>query len=165
MGTRGDNKLKSLLKSYEIHTPPPTFTNEVVREIEAMAEDKVYASAEMKSMLQRNVVSTPSTEFTYKILNKVREQPSTSYPPIISKKAWALIFAFLVVCVTFAFIGEPLGNTTSVLHHLPVGEFLSKLTLSFGEPLFYSVIVIVSSALLLALEYFISKRWRSRRSS
>jgi hypothetical protein len=162
MENRGDNKLRSLLKKFEIQAPPPTFTEEVVREIKAMADEKVYASARLKTMLQKNVGRLPSTEFTYKVLNKVREQSHAHYPPIISKRTWGLIVAFMVICIIVALVKEPLGNTTSVLRYLPVGEYLSRLTVHFVEPLFYSAVIVVSAGLLLVLDYFISKRLRSR---
>lgn len=164
MGTRGDNILRSLLKSYEIKTPPPTFTDEVVREIEAMAGDQVYASASLKGALKKNVAQSPSTEFTYKVLNKIREQPHASYPPIIGKKVWAFIITFLIACVISAFTIEPPDDAGSLLNYLPVGEFVGKLTLHFGEPLFYSAIIIVSATLLLALDYVIKGRSRTGRS-
>jgi hypothetical protein len=165
METRGNNKLKSLLKSYEIKTPPPAFTDEVVREIEAMSDDKVYASGILKGMLQKNVVHSPSTEFTYKVLNKAREQSTASYPPIIGKRAWALIAAFVVVCVIVAFIKAPSVEANSLLPDLSLGEFLSKVTLTFVEPLFYSAVILASATLLLAMDYFITKWRRTRRSA
>ncbi|HMG91554.1 MAG TPA: hypothetical protein VK589_15965 [Chryseolinea sp.] len=164
MENGGHNKLRSLLKKFEIRTPPPTFTGEVVREIEAMADDKVYASARMKGMLQKNVAHSPSAGFTYKVLNHVREQSHAPYPPIIGKKTWGAIVAFIVVCVMVALMKEPLDANNSVLRYLPVGEFLSSLTRQFAEPLLYSAVVILSAGLLLGLDYLIGKGRRSRRS-
>ena len=165
MENRGDDKLRSLLKRFELQTPPPTFTGEVLREIEAMADDKVYSSSRLKVMLQKNVGHLPSNEFTYKVLNKVREQSHAPYPPIIPKKAWGLIAAFIVICIMVALVKEPLGDTTSVLRYLPVGDYLSRLTVHLVEPLFYAAVIIVSAGLLLLLDHFINKRLRSRRAS
>jgi len=163
MANRGDDKLRSLLKKFEMQTPPPSFTNEVVREIEAMADERVYASARLKIMLQKNVTQLPSNEFTYKVLNNVREQSRIPYPPIIGRKTWALIAVFLVACVMVALTMEPLDDTHSVLNFLPLGKYVSNLTLHFVEPLFYSSVILVSVGSLLLLDHVISKR-RSRRS-
>ncbi|HEX6889769.1 MAG TPA: hypothetical protein VF141_03735 [Chryseolinea sp.] len=161
MENRGADKLRSLLKRFEIQAPP-TFRGEVMREIEAMADDEVYAGARLKAMLKKNAGHSPSTEFTYQVLNQVRGQSRAAYPPIIPKRTWALIVTFLVICVAVALVKDPLGGNTSVLRYLSVGDYLGNLTLRFVEPLFYSAVIIVSAGLLLVLDHFINKRLRSR---
>jgi hypothetical protein len=163
MESRGDDKLRSLLRRFQLQTPPPTFTGEVLREIEAMADDKVYANASVKAVLQKNVSAVPSNEFTYKVLNKIREQPTALYQPIISKKTWALILVFVVICLIVALGKESVGSTGTEQHYyILVGAYLSNLTLRFIEPLFYSGVIILSAGLLLSLDYFITKKVRSR---
>lgn len=163
MKNRGDDKLRSLLKRFELRTPPQTFTGEVLREIEAMADDEVYANSSLKSVLQKNVSPVPSNEFTYRVLNKIREHPTASYQPIISKKTWALIVAFLVICVIVALGKENAGGTGTGQHYyILVGAYLSNLTLRFVEPLFYSGVIVLSAGLLLSLDYLIGKKLRSR---
>jgi hypothetical protein len=164
MENKGADKLRSLLKRFEIQAPP-TFTEEVMGDIEAMAEEKVYVPARLKGILKKNVERSPSAGFTYQVLNQVRGQSRAPYPPIIPKRTWAMIVAFLVTCVTVALVKDPLEGNTSVLRYLPVGEYLSNLTLRFVEPLFYLAVVIVSAGSLLVLDHFLSKRRRSRRTS
>jgi hypothetical protein len=163
MESRGDDKLRSLLRRFQLQTPPPTFTGEVLKEIEAMADDKVYANASLKAVLQKNVSAQPSHEFTYKVLNKVREQPTASYQPIISKKAWALIVVFIFICLIVALSKGSAGSSGTGQHYyILVGAYLSNLTLRLIEPLFYSGVIILSAGLLLSLDYFIAKKVRSR---
>ena len=163
MESRGDDKLRSLLRKVQLQTPPPTFTGEVLREIKAMADDKVYANASLKTVLQKNVSAVPSHEFTYKVLNRVREQPSAPYPPIISKKTWALIVVFMFICLIVALSKGSSGSTGTEQHYyILVGAYLSNLTLRFVEPLFYSGVIILSAGLLLSLDYLIGKKVRSR---
>ena len=163
MESRGDDKLRSLLRRFQLQMPPPTFTGEVLKEIEVMADDKVNANASLKAVLQKNVPALPSNEFTYKVLNKIREQPMSLYQPIISKKTWALILVFVVICLIVALGKESAGGTgTEQNYYILVGAYLSDLTLRFIEPLFYSGVIILSAGLLLSLDYFIAKKVRSR---
>jgi hypothetical protein len=161
MESRGDDKLRSLLKRVQLQTPPPLFTGEVLREIEAMADDKVYTNAGIKAVLQENVSAAPSNEFTYKVLNKIREQRTASYPPIISKKTWAIIVVFIVICLVVGKEGAG-GAGTEQHYYILVGAYLRNLTLRFIEPLSYSGVIILSAGLLLSLDYFIGKKLRSR---
>ena len=163
MDSKGDDKLRSLLRRFQLQTPPPTFTGEVIREIETMAKGKVYANASLKAVLQKNVSVVPSNEFTYKVLNKVRQQPTALYQPIIGKKTWALIVVFIVVCLIVALGKESaVGTGTEQPYYILVGAYLSNLTLRFVEPLFYSGVIILSAGLLLSLDYFIGKKLRSK---
>jgi len=163
MENRGDDRLRFVLRRFQPQTPPPTFTGEVLREIEAMDDDYVFADASLKTALQKNVTPVPSNEFTYKVLNKIREQPTASYPPIIGKKTWAFIVGFIVISLIVAFGKESDGVTGTEQHYfILVGAYLSDLTLRFVEPLFYSGVIILSAGLLLSLDYFIGKKLRSR---
>ena len=163
MENRGDDRLRSVLRRFQLQMPPPTFTGEVVREIGAMADDKVLAEASLKAALQKNVTPVPSNEFTYKVLNKIRKQPTASYPPIISKETWALIVGFIVISLIVALGKESAGVTGTGQHYyILLGAYLSDLTLRFVEPLFYSGVIILSAGLLLSLDYFIGKKLRSR---
>lgn len=163
MENRGDDKLRSLLRRFQLQTPPPTFTGEVLKEIEVTADDKVYANSSLKAVLRKNVSVVPSNEFTYKVLNKIREQPAALYQPIISKKAWAIIGVFIVICLIVALNKGSAGSTGTEQHYyILVGAYLSNLTLRFIEPLSYSGVIILSAGLLLSLDYFIGKKLRSR---
>jgi hypothetical protein len=163
MANRGDDRLRSVVRRFQLQTPPPTFTGEVLREIEAMDDDKVFADGNLKAALQKNMTSVPSNEFTYKVLNKIREQPTASYPPIISKKTWAIIMGFIVISLIIALGKESAGVTGTGQHYyILVGAYLSDLTLRFVEPLFYFGVIILSAGSLLSLDYFIGKKLRSR---
>ena len=163
MESKGDDKLRSLLRRFQLQTPPPTFTVEVLRDIEAMDDNKAYANASLKAVLQKNVSVVPSNEFTYKVLNKIREQPTALYQPVISKKTWAFIVVFIVICLIVALGKESAGGAGTEQHYyILVGTYLSNLTLRFIEPLFYSGVIILSAGLLLSLDYFIGKKVRSR---
>ena len=164
MGNRAD-RLRSLLRKVELQSPPDDFTEEVIREIDAMARDKVYTNQKLKAVLSKNLTAAPSTGFTYSVLNQVRHQGQSQdhYPPIISKKAWASIIAFVMVCliVSLGVNGED-GQVTE-LFLTPLGNYLSTLTANLLEPLFYLGMITLSIGLLLLIDYFFRNVLRSGR--
>lgn len=160
MGNRGD-KLRLLLKRFELRTPPQEFTDEVMKEIKTMSHDEVYADAGLKSLLKTNVSVEVPAGFTYKVLNKVREQPRVPYPPIIPKKVWGLIVVFVIVCLIVAIITERTGSpSTEPYFYISVAEYMSNLTIRFIEPLFYLGLIFLSGTLLLVIDNFFRKKLR-----
>ncbi len=162
MGNKVD-RLRSLLRKFKLQSPPDDFTEEVIREIDAMAGDKVYTNQKLKAVLSRNLTTSPSTGFTYGVLNKVRNQGQSQdhYPPIISKKAWASIIAFVTVCLIVSLSVNGEGGQVTELFLTPLGNYLSALTSKLLEPLFFLGVITLSVALLLLIDYFFRKIQRS----
>jgi hypothetical protein len=152
-----------MLRKFELQSPPHDFTDEVIREIEAMSGDKVYSNQKLKALISKNLTAGPSTGFTYSVLNQVRPQGRRQdhYPPIISKKAWASIIAFVTVCliVSVGLNGE--GGQVTELFVTPIGNYLITLTSKLLEPLFYLGVITLSVGLLLLIDYFFRNIQRS----
>ena len=155
MGNKVD-RLRSLLRKFELQSPPDDFTEEVMRDIDAMAGDKVYTNQKLKAVLSKNLTATPSTGFTYSVLNRVRHQGHSQdhYPPIISKKAWASIVAFVTVCIITSLGVNGEGGQVTELFLTPIGNYLSTFTANLLEPLFYLGMIVLSVGLLLLIDYF-----------
>ena len=162
MGNRED-RLRSLLLKFELQSPPDDFTEEVIREIDAMASDKVFTNQKLKAVLSKNLTTAPSTAFTYSVLNRVRHQGQSQdhYPPIISKKAWASIITFVMVCLMVSLNVNGDGGQVTELFLSPLGNYLSTLTANFLEPLFYLGMIVLSVGLLLLIDYFFRNILRS----
>ena len=164
MGNKVD-RLRSLLRKFELQSPPDEFTEEVIREIDAMAGDKVYSNQKLKGVLRNNLTVTPSTGFTYRVLNQVRHHGRSQdhYLPIISKKAWASIITFVMVCLIVSLSVNGEGGQVTELLLSPLGNYLSTLTLELLEPLFYLGVITLSVGLLLLIDYFFRNIQRSGR--
>ena len=156
--------MRLLLRRFELKTPPQEFTDEVMKEIKAMADDKAYSGSRLKTILKRNVSVEAPSNFTYKVLNSIREQPHNLYPPIISKRVWGLIMVFVVVCLIVAVVNERAGETsTDPYFYISVAEYLRNFTLRFIEPLYYLGVIGVSAVLLLVIDYFLRRKLRAGR--
>ena len=155
------NKFRTFLKKYELQTPADDFTEEVMKEISMHVDDKVYTTSRLKAVLSRNLKVEPSTGFTYTVLNKVKNQSNANYPPIISRKAWALIIAFLVICLILSVDVNGNSGQITELFLIPLGKYISTFTSSLLEPLFYGGIIILSAGLLLLIDYWFKKIVRS----
>lgn len=165
MGSRQDEKLRSLLRQAGLPKPPEPFTGEVMQEIEAMAGDGVYVNAALKSVLQRNEPTPPSAQFTHKVLHGVRNQARLpAYPPVISKTAWGLIglfvFAYALIAVVIGQAGDQGFNQPNSI--FPV-SYIRTLIADFGKPLSYLGLIALATGLLLVLDYLFNKRVRSAK--
>ena len=163
MGNRG-NRLRSLLRKFELQSPPDDFTEEVIGEIDTMAGDKVYTNNRLKAILSKNLTAVPSAGFTYSVLNQVRHQGHANYPPIIGKKVWASIITFVVVCVIVSLSVKEEGGQVSQLFIIPLGDYVSTLTTNLMEPLFYLGLIVLSVSLLLLIDHFFRRILRSGRA-
>ena len=161
MAKRQNDKLRLLLRRFEMQKPPANFTHEVMKEIESMADDKVYADTRLVELLQKGANAEPSAGFTFKVINKVREQPMGSPPPIISKKVWISIAAFVVFCLIVSISNEPAGNPATNQYFLPpLAAYLGNLAGKFIEQQFYLVVIFFSVLPLLAIDYYFRKKLR-----
>ena len=161
MANKQNDKLRLLLRRFEMQKPPPEFTGEVMKEIESMADDKVYADTRLVELLQKGKSAEPSPTFTYKVLNKVREQPRNSYPPIISKRVWISIVAFVVFCLIVSITNEPARNLATDHFFLPpLADYLGNLVGKFIEQQFILAVIFFSITPLLAIDYYFRKKLR-----
>jgi hypothetical protein len=131
-----------------------------------MADDKVYTNQKLRALLNKNLTAGPSARFTYSVLNQVRPQGQSQdyYPPIISKKAWASIIAFVVVCLIVSLGLNGGGGQVTNMFVTPVGNYLSSLTTNLLEPIFYLGVITLSVSLLLLIDYFFKRIIRSGRA-
>ena len=163
MANKVDNKLRSLLRKYEFPTLPEDFTVEVIKEVEGITEEKVFASPKLKAALQKNVLAEPSNEFTYKVLNRVREPQPLDYPPVIGKKVWISIGIFAALCIIVAFFYESGTEPVNGFYfYIPIADYLNKLTTGLIETLFYVGVIVLSSGLLLLFDHFFQRKLRSK---
>jgi hypothetical protein len=158
MGNKKRDRFRLLLRKYKLQSPPDEFTSEVIREIESMAGHEVYADETFLSVLKGNAPATPSSSFTYRVLNKTRKQTTVSVPPVITKKGWALIVGFVGICLIAAILMERSELQSSTTRYsIPVAEYLSNLTITIIEPLFYLAITIASACTLLWIDYVLTR--------
>lgn len=161
MADKRNDKLKLLLRRFQLQTPPDGFTEEVMKEIEFIADDKVYADSRLVELLQKNVSAEPSAGFTFKVINKVAQQSQGSYPPIISKKVWIAIVVFVSLCLMVSVINEPAGSSpTDGYFSIPLADYLGNLTAKFIDQLFYLVVILCSVTLLLTLDHYFRRKLR-----
>lgn len=158
------NRLRSLLRKFELQSPSDDFTEEVIKEINAMAGDTVYTNKRLKATLSKNVTAMPSTGFTYSVLNQVSHQSHANFPPVISKKVWASVIAFVVFCLIVSLSVKEEGRQVSELFLIPLGNYVTTLTSNLREPLFYLGVIVLSVSLLLLIDYFFKKIMRSGRA-
>ena len=160
MASKAENNLRSLLSKTELLAPPQHFAEEVMREIEAIAEDNVYADAKLMTMLREQGLRAPAKDFTYKVLKQLRQQPSHRIDqPIISKAAWAIIALFVVIYLIIALVtGVDSGTTTKQHDFISIGKYLSDVFSRFRETFLFLVVIACSTIVLLSADYFFKRK-------
>lgn len=152
MGNRED-RLKGILKRIHGVKLSNDFTAEVMREIDSMAEEKVYADEKIKTLLKNSASPAPSNAFTYKVLNAIREKTPAEHKPIISKGVWAGIISFVTLCIVMALMSGNGDASPEQLHVMSLGNIFGSHT----EIISYLAIALTSGSLLLLLDYFLNK--------
>jgi len=164
MASSKDEKLKSLLKNVELPKPSVQFKAEVMDGIQALEEKESFADAELKTLLRGKALVNAPTSLAFQVLNKVRGQrPSaTLYRPVISRKAWVGIAAFVVFLVVMAlangqqeaFVGKP-------RYTLSIAEYIFAFLSRYREEIFMSVAVAWCAIFLLVFDHWLSRKERS----
>lgn len=166
MGRR-DEKLKSLLRKMNVSETPDSFTDEVVKEIEAIVKNKMLADDNLKKLLQQHVLTTPPSDFTYKVLNRTRNHSTVpAYKSVISNRAWIIIALVIFVIFVFSFeaiVSKPVTEVSGLaLYLISFGGYLNTLSLRFFEPLSFLGIIVISASLLLALDFVFHRKYNSK---
>jgi hypothetical protein len=159
-----DEKLKSLLRKIEVSKPTDSFTDEVAKEIEAIVQNKSLANDNLKYLLQKHALTTPPSDFTYKIINQARNHATLPvYKPVISNRAWFIIALIIIVFSVEAIVSKPAAEVSGTsLYFISLGRYLSSLSLRIFEPLFFLGIIVISASLLLTLDYAFYRKYNSR---
>ena len=148
---------KMIRESLREQQPSADFKNKIMDQIEAF--DAKQESA-LRSLLQKNMLETPSLNFTSRVMHEIGKTSRVVSSPVIGKKAWIfIVFAFTALALYGLF--SPSGNSAaSVL----ISENMSRVEQLFSfelpgilsSPVFAMSVCALSS--LLFLDYFIRNR-------
>jgi len=167
MATEKDDRLKQLIQTLESDKPAPDFTGRVMQEIRT--EQEAVISPALKALLQGNAVEKPASDFTTVVMAQVEEMnQQLDEEPIISKRAWYAIAAFVVaVMVAIGFTSgsaSPPPNSVT----LSVGRIGNSLTTIFAQvkaiPSLF-VITFIAISLLFLLDYLLKDAEPGKKSS
>ena len=164
---RKDEKLKSLLRKMEVNEPPDPFTDEVMKEVEAIVSNRMLINDNLKNLLKEHVLTTPPADFTYKILNRTRNHSTVrAYKPVISSRTWCIIALIIFVFSFESIVSKPASEVSGIAVYLiSLGGYLNSLSIRFFEPLFFLGIIVISASLLLALDFAFYRKHNSRQIS
>ncbi|MFY9151460.1 MAG: hypothetical protein WAO52_05565 [Prolixibacteraceae bacterium] len=128
-------------------------------------------------MMKGIKIESPSADFTLKVMHRIQAEAAVqkqpilaTYTPVISKKAWIIIFAvFLLLFVYILVSGKPAGSASDTGVWSTVSDSLKKLNtgqvssvLSKGKGMFSSIpaityLILMTALFLWTLDSFISK--------
>jgi hypothetical protein len=165
MGNKKDDILKKIIQKVELDKPALNFTASVMKDVEAEASNEVVVNPALKSILKRNAIEKPTLDFTKDIMIKVENLESkTTYKPIITLKAWRIIFIVLVCLVVGLIISDrpsrpPEGLTSCFVR---MGDALNAIFQKSNASLY--LITIFSGGLLLLMDYFLKIKGKTREN-
>jgi hypothetical protein len=160
MKNRKSDLLKSLIKKTELDKPPLSFTILVMQEIEASAKEEPVTNPELRLLMKRHTMETPSVAFTNEIMAKIQNHDfKIPGEPILSKKGWNILVAAVVIIFTSLVFFE--GTSTSADGLTPylitIGQILNIIFRKVNaiSPLY--LITLISFGSLFVLDYFLRK--------
>ncbi len=150
-GNEKENRLKVLIQKSGINKPSPDFTATVMQEV--MAKEEAAINPALKSLLKQNADLTISPEFTDQVMMKIEAHELKSAQPIISKSAWYIAAAAMMILVLYIGLSEQStkdsGNLTPYLNIM--GQSVTSLfsAVSSISPLYGIVLISIGGLILL----------------
>jgi|WetSurSiteA1Bulk_404760.scaffolds.fasta_scaffold08842_1 hypothetical protein len=132
-------------------------------------EDQHEKDDALKELIVKEGLMTVSPGFTNRVMALVEANPvkaRNGYKPLLSRKAWLLIFAMMLLLSACSWWILSQDNTTTTVYTdtiKPVIDFMNSIQLNFHFN--YNVLPIASIAfacmgLLLSLDIFLSHKFR-----
>ena len=163
MERKKNDILKKLIQKIELDEPPVNFTESVMKEVRVEASQEVVINAGLKSLLKRHAVEKPATDFTNDIMIQVKSLESkTTYKPIITKKAWQIIFTALVCSGTGLIFSDSPSTAPNGLtsYFVKFGDVLNTIFVDANVSLYLTTIF--STGVLLLVDYLLKVKVRAR---
>lgn len=132
MSKNKDEHIKDFININSIDKAPVNFTSKVMQDVFMSSNEEALKSKELNSLLKRTAIEKPSYDFVANIMDQVAIQKEIQYKPLISKKAWFIISATIVVLLLSVFLTDAPKESSSLLNK--VSPYLDQAHQVFTNP-------------------------------
>ena len=132
MSKKREEHIKDFININSIDKAPVNFTSKVMQDVFMSSNEEALKSKELNSLLKRTAIEKPSYDFVANIMNQVAIQKEIQYKPLISKKAWFIISATIVVLLLSVFLSDAPKESSSLLNK--VSPYLDQAQQVFTNP-------------------------------
>lgn len=132
MSKNKDEHIKDFININSIDKAPVNFTSKVMQDVFMSSNEEALKSKELNSLLKRTAIEKPSYDFVANIMDQVAIQKEIQYKPLISKKAWFIISATIVVLLLSVFLTDAPKESSSILNQ--VSPYLDQAHQVFTNP-------------------------------
>lgn len=132
MSKNKDEHIKDFININSIDKAPVNFTSKVMQDVFMSSNEEALKSKELNSLLKRTAIEKPSYDFVTNIMDQVAIQKEIQYKPLISKKAWFIISATIVVLLLSVFLTDAPKESSSLLNK--VSPYLDQAHQVFTNP-------------------------------
>jgi hypothetical protein len=163
MERKKNDILKKLIQKFELDKPTVNFTESVMKEILVEANQEVVINAKVKSLLKRNAIDKPPMDFTNGVMTQVKSlEARTKYKPVITQKAWRIIFTVFACLVLGVSISDSTATVPEGLtsYFVQFGDMLNTIFGDANGSLYLTTIF--STGLLLLTDYVLKIKGRAR---
>jgi len=155
MNNQKEDRLRKLLQRVELNNPSPSFTEEVMKEVQT----EVAFNPLLKSILKNAFIEEPGENFAQGVMNQLEISDfKRAEQSIISKRTWLIVSGLGVLLVMIALF-RPRENNPSVPSYF--NEFKNSLhpILTYLDTIpSISLICLISVSGLLWLDYFLKEK-------
>jgi len=149
-----DNFIK-LIKSADFKKPAANFTTSVMGEISADLKNETAIDLRLKTLLRQQPIEKAPEYITDKVMYQIHAIGQiTAFSPLISKKAWGLITAAIVIIVVMIVCTKD-EATVSKAHQISDLGSIDRIFHAI-HPMYLVTIIMIS--ILLYIDYFIDTR-------
>ena len=132
MSKNKDEHIKDFININSIDKAPVNFTSKVMQDVFMSSNEEALKSKELNSLLKRTAIEKPSYDFVANIMDQVAIQKEIQYKPLISKRAWFIISATIVVLLLSVFLTDAPKESSSLLNQ--VSPYLDQAHQVFTNP-------------------------------
>lgn len=118
MSNKEKHTIKNLFQSIDIDAPSTNFTHKVMDKVVLIKDNILLKDLNLTSLLKKTCLAEPRSDFSTELMSKLSEYSIRNYKPIISKKAWSIIFLGFIGLIVFLLF----SNATLV----PKNDYIEK---------------------------------------
>lgn len=155
--------LKKLIQKVEVDRPTVSFTESVMNEVRVGDSQEVVINAGLKSLLKLNAIEKPALNFTQGVMGQLGSLvPRATYEPVITRKAWRIIFAVLIgLTVSVIFSDRPSPTPDGLTSYfVKFGDVLNTIFMDVNVSLYLTTIF--STGVLLLVDYLLKVKGNAR---
>jgi len=155
MSKKKREHIKKIINIKSADKAPADFTSKVMQDVFVLANDEALKDVPLENLLKRVDIDEPSHDFLSSVMSQVDIKKEIQYQPLISKKAWFVIFGAVIAVVLFSSISNTTNESVSTFNKIsPYVDQAQQLFTNLFKNITFSPLLTISLLCLSSMLLF-----------